>query len=389
MSCCSLDGHPIEVRYKEQLPLFNQMVMALPVGQEVTAVVRRDGKELTLHITPINRPAMTEKPQECKDWGMCASNITAVTAKKKQLDSADGVLVCGVTSDGPAGNAKPALEKDDVILAVNQQPVKSLDDLLAITRSVTAGSSDPTPVTVSFRRRDEMFLTVANIGVQEVSDPGAEIPYAWLPISTQVLTGELAKALNLAGHTGVRVTQVYAHSNAESAGLRVGDVISAVDDTPIEASQVEDTQVLPAMIRQYKIGSTAALTVYHHGQKQTINVKLPESPRQFEELKKYTDASYDFSVRDIAFQDRIRERWSDAQTGVLAESVGDGSWAALGGLKAGDLIIAVDGQPVKDVNAMEALMKQSAQRKPRQIVLQVKRGIITAFLELHANWAQK
>ena len=169
------------------------------------------------------------------------------------------------------------------------------------------------------------------MGIQTLSDPGQEVRKAWLPISTQVLTDELAKALNLEGTTGVRVTQVYANSAAEKAGLKVGDVITAVDDTAVEASQVEDVEVLPALIRQYKIGSIADLTVFRRGVKIHIKVTLPESPRQFQELKKYTDTTYEFSGRDIAFQDRVQEHWTDAQSGVMTESVSEGGWAALGG----------------------------------------------------------
>lgn len=381
----SLAGQPIEVRFKEELPLFNQMVMSLPIGKEIAAVVRRKGANVTLHVTPLTRPPSMEKQRACTDWGMSASDITSITAKKMQLDSAVGVLVCGVTAGGPAGNAKPALEPDDIVYEVDHKAITSLADLLALTAKLTAGKSEPTPVTVAFRRCDECYLTVVKVGVQPMRDPGQDVHKAWLPVGTQVLTDELAKALQLDGHTGVRVTQVYAHSAAEAAGLRVGDVITAVDDTAIEASQVEDTEVLPTLIRQYKIGSTVALTVYRHGEKLTLSMKLPESPRQFRELSKYADITYDFSVRDIAFQDRVREHWDDTQMGVVTESVSEGGWAALGGLKSGDLICTIDNQPVRDVSTLETLMAQFAQHKPRQIVLLVKRGIFTAFLELHAT----
>ncbi len=69
----------------------------------------------------------------------------------------------------------------------------------------------------------------------------------------------------------------------------------------------------------------------------------------------------------------------------MTESVSEGGWAALGGLKSGDLICAVGTQSVQNVEALEAIMKQIGAQKPRHLVLQVKRGIFTAFLELHAN----
>jgi serine protease Do len=52
-----LDGHDISVRFAEELPLFNQAVMRLPVGKPVSAVVLRGGVERTLSVVPAEREA--------------------------------------------------------------------------------------------------------------------------------------------------------------------------------------------------------------------------------------------------------------------------------------------------------------------------------------------
>ena len=85
-----------------------------------------------------------------------------------------------------------------------------------------------------------------------------------MPISVQVLTRELAERLGPAGRTGVRVTRVFGGS-AEAAGLKVGDVITALDGNPLEASQPSDAELFATLIRQYKIGSTAKLTIVRDG----------------------------------------------------------------------------------------------------------------------------
>src|SRR5262245_268773 len=50
-----LGGHPINVRFAEEVPLFNQLVMRLPRNQVADAVVVRNGVEKTLHVTPEDR----------------------------------------------------------------------------------------------------------------------------------------------------------------------------------------------------------------------------------------------------------------------------------------------------------------------------------------------
>ena len=141
-------------------------------------------------------------------------------------------------------------------------------------------------VLVAFDRGRQRLLTVLEIGRPGLEDPGLETRKAWIPVSVQVLTSPLAERLGLAGRTGVRITRVLGES-ASSAGLRVGDVITAIDDNPIEASQPSDEDLFATMIRQYKIGSSVQLGVVRDGKEQKVAVKLDQSPRLPREMKKY------------------------------------------------------------------------------------------------------
>jgi serine protease Do len=114
-----------------------------------------------------------------------------------------------------------------------------------------------------------------------------------------------------------------------TAGLKVGDLIVALDGEPIPATRAEHVDVLPAMIRQYKIGAEAELTVLRGGQELKLKVTLEASPQSAHELRRYRDDSFDFTVRDIAFEDRVRNQWEAAQTGAYVDGVSEGGWAAL------------------------------------------------------------
>ena len=114
---------------------------------------------MTLRVTPITRPrAMAEKPRECKELGDERQQYHYPSPRKRSNWIRHvGVLVCGVTSDGPAGNAKPALERGRCDFEVNHKPVKSLDDLRTVTAAITAGKSEPTPVAGRFPARGELL----------------------------------------------------------------------------------------------------------------------------------------------------------------------------------------------------------------------------------------
>jgi serine protease Do len=206
-----------------------------------------------------------------------------------------------------------------------------------------------------------------------------------VPVSVQVLTRELAERLNLPGRTGVRVTRVYGPAGVAS-GLKVGDVITALDDNPLEASQPSDADLFATLIRQYKIGSTAKLAIVRDGKPMDISVKLDTSPRLPREMKKYEDPNFEFRVRDIAAADRVSARLPADQSGVLVDAVREGGWAALGHLADGDMLLTIDGDAVADVEAVQRKMAQVAQAKPRTVVFRVRRGIRTFFVELETSW---
>src|SRR5262249_37675843 len=104
-----LGGHAIDVRFAEEIPLFNQLVMRLPRGQSVEAVVLRNGVEKTLHVTPEDRENVEAPVSELTPIGITASNLTSWSAKELKRADRSGVRIQGVRPGGPADQAKPSL----------------------------------------------------------------------------------------------------------------------------------------------------------------------------------------------------------------------------------------------------------------------------------------
>jgi S1-C subfamily serine protease len=221
---------------------------------------------------------------------------------------------------------------------------------------------------------------------KEAEDQGFEVRKPWLPVAMQVLTKDIAEGLVRSGLTGMRITQVYPNSSAEKAGLKVGDLIMGLDEETINASLPEDYEILPAMLRQYRIGSTVELAVLRGGEKLNIQVELERSPRSLNEMKKYIDNIFEFTVREVAFLDYAREGWEDSPGGVLVESVSEGGWASIAKLSVGDFILALDNEPVNDLVSFERAMKDIVEEQPRSVVFQVRRGIHTHYIELQPSW---
>jgi len=103
-------------------------------------------------------------------------------------------------------------------------------------------------------------------------------------------------------------------------------------------------------------------------------------------MKKYRNDDFEFTAREVSFFDTVEEQWSGDRHGVLVEDVKSGSWAELGTLADGDLILEVDGQPVEGVDALKRQMERIAANKEKVVVIKVLRGIHTSYLEIEPNW---
>jgi serine protease Do len=359
---------------------------SLPIGREVTAVVRRDGKEISLQPVPAERAEVFPKQQELKQWGLTVRDFSSLLAKEMKRSSLDGVLVTSVRPGGPGGSAKPAIQPKDVIVEVNHQPVNNTQELIALTRKLTAGRTEPVPAIATFERKAARYLAVVRIGLEELKDPGLEITKAWLPVETQVISREIAKQLGQPALKGFYITRVYPGTTAAKAGLKAGDFITAVDGGKLSATDSEYEDELATLIRQYDVGKTVELIILRDKAELKIPVELARSPRLQREMRKYRNDDFEFTAREVSFFDGVEEQWASDQRGVLVENVKAGSWAELGSLSDGDLILEVDGRPVDTVDSLRRGLEQIAANKEKVVVIKVLRGIHTCYLELEPNW---
>lgn len=385
----AVNDAPVDVQFDVQLPLFNRLVAALPIGQPAKLTVARGGAEQVLEVTPEKREPIELKQVELKQWGLTVRNLSLMIAKEMKRENTEGVLVTSVRPGGPAGDAKPEIKSRDVIVAVNGQAVKNVEALQALTAEITKDAKEPLPVLTNFERKTAQFVTVAKVGIKELEDPGLEVKKAWLPVETQVITRDIARGLQDPELTGFRVTRVYEGSTAEKAGVKIGDLILSVDGEKMTASQPEHYEELSAYIRQMSVGAQAELAVRRGTEDMKISVELVRAPKLPREMKKYDDENFEFTVRDITFFDKSDEAWKQEQRGVLVDNVRSGGWADLGNLSSGDLLLQVDGKDTVDVDTTMGILEALAKAKPKAVVFKVLRGIHTMFIELEPKWDSK
>ncbi len=382
----SYDGVDVDCRINEDVPVFNRLILSTPIGKTVNIEALRDGETKTFEVATVARGRARDDDAELKLWGITARDQTKMSALERKRPDTKGILVSSVRTGGPSSQSKPSLRRGDIITTVNDQPVENLSQLKQITVERTRGQDEPVATLVGFERNTRHYLTVVELGPASEEDKPLLSKKAWLPVTTQVLTEDLAKALELGRQKGVRITQVYKDHSAEEAGLKAGDILTKLDGDKINISRPEEAEVFTEMIRQYKIGSEVTFDVLRDGEKLKIPVTLESPLKSSNELKRYKDEYFEFTVRELAFQDRTGKKLDDQLEGVLVERVEPSGWASLGRLFGDDVLISINGWPTPDVSTVKTLLTEAKEKKTKRLVFFVKRGIHSRYLELEPRW---
>ena len=112
---------------------------------------------------------------------------------------------------------------------------------------------------------------------------------------------------------------------------------------------------------------------------------FPSVPPPQNELPKLKDKTFEFTVREIAFSDRVRERLDNNSSGLIVENAEPAGWAALAGLQQGDLLLEVEGKSLGSVLQFNKILQKLILEKAQSITVFVRRGIHTLFLELQPD----
>ena len=367
-----------DVAFDEQLPPLNGDISMWPVGSPVNVTLQRAGAERTVELTPTARPRALAQEREVAGWDLTASDITPLMALEGHLPGTSGVSITGVANGGAAASAEPPIEDGDVLTSLGGKPVTDMASFKSLAEAVPH-VTDGTPILVELWRDGQTILSVAHVNRTNQSDSSSEVAKAWLPIETQVLTKTLATALKLpTGTMGVRVTRLL----DPTLSLKVGDVLTKLDSDAIEATNPEDTDTFPAMLREYKIGSWTKVTLLRAGKPLVSSLKLAASPRPERELPTYRDQTLGLTMRDISFFDKSSGNVEKSLSGVYVSDVTEGGWAALAGLTNGTVILQVNGTPVQSLTAAKAALAVVETTHEPNATLFVANGVHTQYLDV-------
>jgi Do/DeqQ family serine protease len=193
---------------------------------------------------------------------------------------------------------------------------------------------------------------MVRIVVATAKGGGKEVRRPWLGASLQILSKDIADSLGLDRPSGALVANVVAKGPAAEAGLKSGDVITAVDGQP-----VEDPDSFGYRLGTKPIGGVAAITALRHGKVVSANVKLsaaPETPPR--ELVRLRNRSPLSGASAANVSPAVAEELGLALQGegVVVTDVEADSNAAAIGIQKGDMIIDINGEAIASTKALES-----------------------------------
>jgi serine protease Do len=172
--------------------------------------------------------------------GVMSEQVTPALAKAFHADRVGGALVSSVSPDSPAAHA--GIEKGDIILSVNGQPVADSAQL-AMHISLMQPGTDVTVKVLRDGAERTVNARLAELPTEtaKVDRPDHASDHAMEGVSVENVTPDTASELGLPrGASGVVVTQIDPASEAAGSGLQRGDVIQEVNRKPVH--NVDDFQ---------------------------------------------------------------------------------------------------------------------------------------------------
>ena len=327
-----VDADEVTVRMTDRRE-YTAKVVGIDKRSDV-AVLKIEGKNLP--VVRIGDPAKL-RPGE---WVLAIGSpftfentVTAgiVSATGRSMPGEDG-LVPFIQTDvavNPGNSGGPLFNLNGEVVGINSQIYSRSGGWMGLSFAI--------PIDVATNVRDQLVAT-------------GHVTRGRIGVQIQEVTAQIADSFELDRPRGALVSQVLDDGPAKKGGVKDGDVILSVNGKTVERS----TQ-LPSVISSIKPGDTAKLEVWRDKSIKTVNVRVEEFK---EEVQKVANRDLEgepakadrlgLSVRPLDSDER---KQAETDGYLLVEDVTGAAAAA--GVRPGDVILGVNGKPVKSLSELK------------------------------------
>lgn len=197
-----------------------------------------------------------------------------------------------------------------------------------------------------------------------------DVKRGMLGIGVQDITPDLVNAFDIKIDKGAAVTQVIPTSPGSEAGIQVGDIIVAVNGTPVKnASDVVNT------VGFLRVDSKINIELLRKSQKTTVNVTLSDSEKREKAVEQVDPYLYGLALSNFAAVSPIHGN----VFGVMVIDVQEDSNAWQADLRGGDIITSANQQPISNIDMLRSI----AAKADKMLLLNVIRGPSALFVVIN------
>ncbi|THK39677.1 Do family serine endopeptidase [Ensifer sp. MPMI2T] len=195
------------------------------------------------------------------------------------------------------------------------------------------------------------FAIPASVAKDVVDDlmRDGTVSRGWLGVQIQPVNKDIADSLGLSEASGALVVEPQAGSPGEKAGIKKGDVVTALNGEPIK-----DPRDLARKVAVLRPGSSAEVTLWRDGKSETVKLEIGNLPSDTSDAAQPKDEQSEQqgpTASDEALAALgVTVTPSEDGTGVTIASVDPDSDAGDRGLKEGEKIVTVNNQDVKSAD---------------------------------------
>jgi S1-C subfamily serine protease len=191
---------------------------------------------------------------------------------------------------------------------------------------------------------------MVRVVVASARSGGKAVKRPWLGARLQAVTPEIAETLGLRRPSGALVANVVSGSPAARAGLKLSDLIVA-----IEGQAVDDPNAFDYRFATRPLGGTADIDVQRAGKPVKLTIPLETAPDGGRDEIVLTTRSPFQGVTVANISPAVADEMHlDADTeGVVVTEIADDSTAANVGFQKGDIIAAVNNQKIAKTRDLE------------------------------------
>ncbi|MFT4180848.1 MAG: DegQ family serine endoprotease [Rhizobium sp.] len=208
-------------------------------------------------------------------------------------------------------------------------------------------------------------------------EKNGSIDHGYLGVAIQPVTADVANAMGLAQPQGALVANVNDDTPAARAGIRTGDVVTAVGN-----ETVKTPKDLSRLVADLSPGDKRSLTVWRDGKSIDVNVTIGGNDDGKQAANETGDGKVEPSsqpslgvgLANLTPDLRQQLNLPRGAEGAVVASVNPDKPAAAAGIQTGDIIVSVNDQPVHNAHDVQNAVAQAGKAGRKSVLLLIERG---------------